>query len=68
MPTRIVTIEGHARNRRDANSRHPTIMPQHPAEPFIANDLTLDTGDFLAGINDAVLQPLMIARRMISPP
>ncbi len=65
MLARTVTIEGHARNRRDANSLRAAVVSQHPAETLVANDLAFIVTDFLSGIDNAVLQPLMIARRMI---
>ncbi len=45
-------------------SRRATIVTQHPAKTFVADDFTLGATDFFARIDDSVLQPLVISRRM----
>lgn len=46
-------------------SRRAKIVTQHPAKAFVADKFTLGATDFFARIDDSVLQPLVMSRRMI---
>ena len=41
------------------------VVPQQTTEPFVALDLASALADFIVGINDLVVQPLMISLGMV---
>ena len=62
--TRRPRTQSHTNGTRvEANSRLPTIVPQQASEPFVADDLTLATADFLARINDCQPSPLVVVEQ-----